>query len=166
MGRKKRKATSPPNVGGVPPPPPPPPPTFGSSANNKGNATATNDGAPTTFLVRKYKFDATEFRTIMKFVDYVKNQRMLDASFLPSPTGSNPHRPYSYHVTIAGTPLGHGRGRSRDAAVENACRASFHVLSAPGWQDVELNIDCSLGAFPPEPANMAPPPQQPPPPPP
>ena len=66
MGRKKRKAVSPLSSGAPPPPPPPPPNGFGNAEDS------------TTFLIRKYKFDATEFRNIQRFVDYVKNQRWVN----------------------------------------------------------------------------------------
>ncbi|GMH75304.1 hypothetical protein TL16_g06716 [Triparma laevis f. inornata] len=135
MGRKKRKLDAPtahcplPGLGGSIPPPPPPPPTGGEK---------------TSFEVKKYRYDASAFRSISDFINYVKNQRMAtDAAFqIAGPHGAVAHKTEVWACTLSNEPIGYGRGKSRDHAINNACISSMQILRSPGWQDIVLNDDC------------------------
>ncbi|GMI18431.1 hypothetical protein TrLO_g5273 [Triparma laevis f. longispina] len=161
MGRKKRKLDAPtahcplPGLGGSIPPPPPPPPTGGEK---------------TSFEVKKYRYDASAFRSISDFINYVKNQRMAtDAAFqIAGPHGAVAHKTEVWACTLSNEPIGYGRGKSRDHAINNACISSMQILRSPGWQDIVLNDDCCtqqggfsapvMNAFaPPPPMGMPPP---------
>jgi len=98
---------------GIPPPPPPP---------------AVDE--PDTYLCKKYRYQQGEYRYITEFINYLKQHRMLEATFNRDPAGQGAagHKKEVWYCCVSGTPLGYGRGSSRDKAIECACKASFHVL--------------------------------------
>jgi hypothetical protein len=150
MGRKKRKVgehngnITPPNVpgghiqslnanganyGGIPPPPPPPQQHPGEAEGDRID----------TYICKKYRYDQASFRYIKEFVEYVKAHRMGDSTFQRHVGhGVQGHKKELWTTVIAGSTIGYGRASSRDKAIENACRASFHVLRSPGWTDIAL----------------------------
>ncbi|GMH54213.1 hypothetical protein TrRE_jg12170, partial [Triparma retinervis] len=92
-----------------------------------------------TYICKKYRFDQASFRYIKEFVEYVKAHRMGDATFQRHMGhGQQGHKKELWTTVIAGSPIGYGRGSNRDKAIENACKASFHVLRSPGWTDIQL----------------------------
>lgn len=52
------------------------------------------------------------------------------------------HKTEVWACTLSNEPIGYGRGKSRDHAINNACISSMQILRSPGWQDIVLNDDC------------------------
>ena len=157
MGRKKRKvcdtdsaaASASAAAGGgqynIPPPPPPPPNA------NPSDASASEE----SFLVKKYKYSTGSHRYITEFVQYTKSHRMTDSFFTryrwPGIVDdSTQAKSLVFFCSVGGQALGYGRGKTKSEAIENACKASFHILRSPNWQDIPLNND-SFTSGPPAP---------------
>lgn len=90
---------------------------------------------------------------------------MTDAAFTllqPPGRGATPSSPIVFSIIINGQSLSWGRGKNKDVAIDNACKAAFALVAAHGY-DYELNEDC-LTSEPMEILNLAPPPPPPPPP--
>ena len=160
MGRKKRSATNPPLPDG-------------SAPNAKGGAqhndTGMNSSSKRTrsddeesYLVKKYRPNNV-YRSIDSFARYTKNHRMLDASFVRCTTGATSEKPFVFSTRVNGVNLGWGRGKTRDAAIDCACRAAFALVQAHGYEDFVMDEDCLTTE--PVDAPIAPPPPPPPPPP-
>ena len=185
MGRKKRPAASlttgpPPGVAqqpygsyyppqqphsshNLPPPLPPGPPSTSSNNNNNNNnkKQKTNESYP----VKKYRPSSSSYKAIEAFQRYTKTHRMTDASFTlisPPNRGATPSCPIVFSIIINGQSLSWGRGKNKDVAIDNACKAAFALVAAHGY-DYELNDDC-LTTEPMEVLNTALPPPPPPPP--
>jgi len=116
-----------------------------------------------SYLVKKYRPDFC-YRSIECFQRYTKSHRMTDATFmrLPDNRGGTPEKPFVFCTRIGGSDLSWGRGKTRDAAIDAACRAAFALVAAHGYNDFEIDDDCMVSA----PTASAPPPPPPPPPPP
>lgn len=69
---------------------------------------------------------------------------MLDASYVRSPStaGSTAEKPFVYSIKMGGMDLSWGRGKSRDHAIDAACRAAFALVAAHGYDDFTLDDDC------------------------
>jgi len=70
---------------------------------------------------------------------------MTDATFAPiSPPnrGATSSAPIVYRITIGGGDLAWGRGRTRDEAIDKACRAAFCLVAAHGYNDFEVDDNC------------------------
>lgn len=170
MGRKKRPA-----AGAVPPPPPP---SAGDPYNYHGGAVpdhpnhqpappsankkAKSDGE--SYLVKKYR-PTRAYRSIDAFSRYTKSHRMLDASYVRCPKGATPEKPHVFSTRVGGVDLGWGRGKTRDAAIDCACRAAFALVAAHGYDDFQVDEDCLTTEPVDAPAVVAVPPPPPPPPP-
>ena len=200
MGRKKRKAgeaQAAPAVGGAPPmappgaygayPPPPPgayppPPAAYSSRGpppvpppHEKRPRPNSGGDPPDaerYLVKKYRPDSY-YRSIDSFARYTKAHRMIDAAYVrlpPSGGYGTSDKPYVFATRIGGQALSWGRGKTRDAAIDCACRAAFMLVNAHGYQDFQMDEDCFTTEPPPDMpigmGGMAMPPPPPPPPPP
>lgn len=113
------------------------------------------------YLVKKYKMTKT-IRSIEAFQRYTKAHRMTDATFALFPFGSTMDKPIVFSCKIGGQDLSWGRGKSRDEAIDNACRAAFALVNAHGYQDFELNPDCFIEEPKPPLAPLPPPPPPPP----
>jgi len=113
-------------------------------------------------LVKKYRPN-TNYRSIDSFARYTKNHRMLDAAFVRCETGGSTERPFVCATRVNGVKLGWGRGKTRDAAIDCACRAAFALVQAHGYEDFAMDDDCLTTE--PEDIPLAPPPPPPPPPP-
>lgn len=90
------------------------------------------------------------------FVKYTKSHRMLDASYIGWNAGTTLDKPFVFSCRVGGTDLGFGRGKSREAAMDCACRATFALVSAHGYKNFQLDDDCML-----EPPPLVPPPPPP-----
>lgn len=113
-----------------------------------------------TFLVKKYRPE--KFYSAMDaFVKYTKSHRMLDASYVRWNTGVTNEKPFVFSTRVGGVDLGWGRGKSREAAMDCACRAAFALVSAHGYNNFPLDDDCLTEA----PVDLPPPPPPPLPPP-
>lgn len=90
---------------------------------------------------------------------------MSDATFTilqPPGKGATPSSPIVFSIIINGQALSWGRGKNKDVAIDNACRAAFALVAAHGYE-FDLNEDC-LTSEPMEILNTQPPPPPPPPP--
>lgn len=70
---------------------------------------------------------------------------MSDATFTaisPPTRGATPSAPIVFSARIGGSDLAWGRGKTRDIAIDNACRAAFALVAAHGYTDFECNEDC------------------------
>ena len=70
---------------------------------------------------------------------------MTDATFTaisPPTRGATPSAPIVFSARIGGSDLAWGRGKTRDIAIDNACRAAFALVAAHGYTDFECNEDC------------------------
>eukprot|EP00543_Licmophora_paradoxa_P012572 CAMPEP_0202478810 /NCGR_PEP_ID=MMETSP1360-20130828/94653_1 /ASSEMBLY_ACC=CAM_ASM_000848 /TAXON_ID=515479 /ORGANISM="Licmophora paradoxa, Strain CCMP2313" /LENGTH=380 /DNA_ID=CAMNT_0049106105 /DNA_START=245 /DNA_END=1387 /DNA_ORIENTATION=- len=160
MGRKKRNAAQamvqpaqhmahpyyppPPPPGGVgygnpyqqlPPPPPPPPPSSNGNPNKKSKTDSER------YLVKKYRPER-HYDAMDAFVKYTKSHRMTDASYVRTFQGTTPEKPFVFSTRIGGVDLGWGRGRTREAAMDCACRAAFALVAAHGYNQFPLDDDC------------------------
>lgn len=114
-----------------------------------------------SYLVKKYR--PTKIYSAMEaFVKYTKSHRMLDASYVRWRTGVTTEKPFVFSTRVGGTDLGWGRGKTRDAAIDCACRAAFSLVAAHGYNNFPIDADCLTDA----PVDPLPPPPPPPPPPP
>jgi len=114
-----------------------------------------------SYAIKKYRPD--KFYTAMDaFVKYTKQHRMLDATYVRWKTGVTPEKPHVYSTRVGGIDLGWGRGKTREAAMDCACRAAFALVAAHGYNNFPLDDDCLAS----KPVNVAPPPPPLPPPPP
>jgi len=168
MGRKKRPASSNTAAGGggqqqhanasVPLPPPlsgynhhnPPPPKIPKTGDRQNNVhmqqrDLSQPKPPTkaeSYLVKKYRPDKS-YRSIESFTKYTKSHRMADASYVRiNGRGQRADKPFVFATRIGGTDLAYGRGRTRDAAIDCACRAAFFLVQAHGYQDFVMDDDC------------------------
>lgn len=142
MGRKKKASN---NANG------------NSDANKKAKTQTTGE----TYLVKKYRAERT-YAAMEAFVKYTKSHRMLDASYVRWKTGVSPEKPFVFSTRVGGVDLGWGRGKTREAAMDCACRAAFALVSAHGYNNFPLDDDCLMQA----PVDLPPLPPPPPPPPP
>lgn len=115
-----------------------------------------------SYPVKKYRMIKT-LRAIESFQRYTKAHRMTDATFVSFPHGGTQDKPIVFSCRIGGQDLSWGRGKTRDEAIDNACRAAFALVNAHGYQDFDLNEDCFVEE--PKPVITLPPPPPPPPPP-
>uniref|UniRef100_A0A7S1GKW9 Uncharacterized protein n=1 Tax=Cyclophora tenuis TaxID=216820 RepID=A0A7S1GKW9_CYCTE len=147
MGRKKRSSPSNPTNTGAFPGGVPPFPSAQSAKRQKGEE---------KYLVKKYRpekhYDAME-----AFVKYTKSHRMLDAAYVRSFKGTTPEKPYVFSTRVGGQDLGWGRGKTREAAMDCACRAAFALVAAHGYNHYPLDEDCLTQ----EPQDVLPPPPPP-----
>lgn len=70
---------------------------------------------------------------------------MTDASFTqitPTNRGASLSCPIVFSLKIGGSDLSWGRGKTRDVAIDNACRAAFALVAAHGYTDFDCNEDC------------------------
>lgn len=141
MGRKKRPSS---NVndanGGLPPPP--------QSKKQKGEE---------KYLVKKYRPDK-HYDAMDAFLKYTKSHRMLDAAYVRTFKGTTPEKPFIFSVRVAGTDLAWGRGSTREKAMDCACRGTFALVAAHGYNNFPLDEDCLTQ----EPQDLLPPPPPPP----
>ena len=94
--------------------------------------------------MKKYR-PIVSYRSIDAFARYTKSHRMSDAAYVrlsPAAGYGTPDRPYVVCARIGGQPLSWGRGRTRDSAIDCACRAAFALVAAHGYQDFEMDEDC------------------------
>jgi hypothetical protein len=141
MGRKKRNANTPNQEG----------------EETKKQKTETGE----SYLVKKYR--ATKSYAAMEaFVKYTKSHRMLDATYIRWRTGVTPEKSFVFSTRVGGVDLGWGRGKTREAAMDCACRAAFALVSAHGYNNFPVDDDCLMQA----PVDLPPPPPPPLPPPP
>jgi hypothetical protein len=140
MGRKKRSTNN-----GIAP-----------QVENKKAKTETGESFP----VKKYR--PTKIYSAMEaFVKYTKSHRMLDAAYVRFKIGVTPEKPHVFSTRVGGVDLGWGRGKTREAAMDCACRAAFALVSAHGYNNFPLDDDCLMQA----PVDLPPPPPPPLPPP-
>eukprot|EP00934_Nitzschia_sp_Nitz4_P009122 Nitzschia sp. Nitz4//scaffold9_size221794//129534//130607//NITZ4_001361-RA/size221794-processed-gene-0.280-mRNA-1//1//CDS//3329561046//9112//frame0 len=109
-----------------------------------------------SFLVKKYRADKMH-PAMEAFVKYTKSHRMLDATYVRWSVGVTPERPFVFSARVGGIDLGWGKGKTRDLAIDNACRAAFCLVAAHGYNNFDLNDDCLLQA----PVDLPPPPPPP-----
>lgn len=112
------------------------------------------------YLVKKYRPDKI-YAAMEAFVKYTKSHRMLDASYIRWKTGVTPEKPFVFSTRVGGQDLGWGRGRTREAAMDAACRAAFALVAAHGYNNFPLDDDCMMEP-PVEPLPPPPPPPLPP----
>ena len=114
--------------------------------------------AEESYLVKKYRAER-ETTAMAAIVKYTKSHRMLDASYVRCHKGETTEKPFCFSTRVSGTDLGWGRGKTREAAIDCACRAFFALVSAHGFNNFPLDDDCLLE----EPIDAPPPPPPPPP---
>lgn len=110
-----------------------------------------------SFLVKKYR-PTKIYQAMEAFVKYTKSHRMLDASYVRWNTGVTTEKPHVFSTRVGGVDLGWGRGKTREAAMDCACRAAFGLVSAHGYNNFPLDDDCLTQA----PVDLPPPPPPPP----
>lgn len=122
-----------------------------------------------TFLVKKYRAEKN-YAAMEAFVRYTKAHRMLDSSYVRWNVGVTPEKPFVFSTRVGGVDLGWGRGRTREAAMDAACRSAFALVNAHGYKNFPVDDDCFteleavLASTAPPPHNGLPPPPPPPPP--
>jgi hypothetical protein len=109
-------------------------------------------------MVKKYRAEK-HYNAMDAFVKYTKSHRMLDATYIRLNAGVTSEKPFVFSTRVGGVDLGWGRGKSREAAMDCACRAAFALVGAHGYKNFTLDDDCLL-----EPPMDLPPPPPPPPP--
>lgn len=70
---------------------------------------------------------------------------MTDATFTqisPPNRGATSSSPMVFTARIGKSDLSWGRGKTRDVAIDNACRAAFALVAAHGYTDFDCNDDC------------------------
>ena len=97
------------------------------------------------YLVKKYRPDRI-YAAMEAFVKYTKSHRMLDASYIRWKTGVTPEKPFVFSTRVGGTDLGWGRGKTREAAMDAACRAAFALVAAHGYNNFPIDDDCMMEA--------------------
>lgn len=108
------------------------------------------------YLVKKYRPEK-HYEAMDAFVKYTKSHRMLDAAYVRSFKGTTPEKPYVFSTRVGGQDLGWGRGKTREAAMDCACRAAFALVAAHGYNHFPLDDDCLTQ----EPQDILPPPPPP-----
>lgn len=141
MGRKKRAS---PALGGAP-----------QNAPNDNKKPKSEESYP----VKKYRPER-HYAAMDAFVKYTKAHRMTDAKYLRWHKGVTPEKPFVFSTRVGGVDLGWGRGKTREAAMDAACRAAFALVSAHGYNHFQVDEDCLTT----EPVDVLPPPPPPPPP--
>jgi len=127
-----------------------------ASHNDPKKARKSNETGE-SYLVKKYR--PTKIYSAMEaFVKYTKSHRMLDASYVRWKTGVTPEKPFVFSTRVGGVDLGWGRGKTREAAMDCACRAAFALVAAHGYNNFPLDEDCLMQA----PVDPLPPPPPPP----
>ena len=120
-----------------------------------------------SYAVKKYRITSSHsLKAIDAFQKYTKTHRMSDATFTrvqPPGRGATISAPIVFSIRMGGSDLSWGRGKTRDAAIDNACRAAFGLVAAHGYHQFDLNEDC-LAVEPMDVLNAALPPPPPPPP--
>lgn len=111
------------------------------------------------YLVKKYRAER-HFDAMDAFVKYTKSHRMLDAAYVRWFKGMTPEKPFVFSTRVGGVDLGWGRGKTREAAMDAACRAAFALVAAHGYNNFPVDEDCLTT----EPVDVAPLPPPPPPP--
>jgi len=140
MGRKKRSSAQ-----------------QNAQQSNDPKKARMNNETGESYLVKKYR--PTKIYTAMEaFVKYTKSHRMLDASYIRWKTGVTPEKPFVFSTRVGGVDLGWGRGKTREAAMDCACRAAFALVAAHGYNNFPLDDDCLMQA----PVDPLPPPPPPP----
>lgn len=137
MGRKKRASPALGNAGGAP----------------------AKKQKEESYPVKKYRPER-HYAAMDAFVKYTKAHRMSDAKYLRWHKGETPEKPFVFSTRVGGTDLGWGRGKTREAAMDAACRAAFALVSAHGYNNFQVDEDCLTT----EPQDVLPPPPPPPPP--
>jgi|Transcript_29114 hypothetical protein len=112
-----------------------------------------------SYPVKKYRPER-HYAAMDAFVKYTKAHRMTDAKYLRWHKGVTPEKPFVFSTRVGGVDLGWGRGKTREAAMDAACRAAFALVSAHGYNNFPVDEDCLTT----EPVDVLPPPPQPPPP--
>jgi len=118
-----------------------------------------------SYPVKKYR-SSTYYASIESFAKYTKAHRMLDASYVRVPIpgdNTNLDKPFLFSTRIGGQNLAWGRGKTRDAAIDCACRAAFSLVQAHGYEEFALDDDCFLNMPTALSFNNPPPPPPPPP---
>lgn len=118
-----------------------------------------------TYVVKKYRAEK-HYPAMEAFVKYTKAHRMLDASYVRWNTGVTAEKPFVFSTRVGGVDLGWGRGKTREAAMDCACRAAFALVNAHGYKNFPLDDDCLMEAPAPVIIDLLVPPPPPPPPPP
>jgi hypothetical protein len=131
-----------------------------SPADADGTEPSKKQKAEESYLVKKYRADK-HYAAMDAFVKYTKAHRMSDAKYLRWHKGVTPEKPFVFSTRVGGTDLGWGRGKTREAAMDAACRAAFALVSAHGYNQFAVDEDCLAV----EPQDILPPPPPPPPPP-
>lgn len=124
-----------------------------SSATKKVKANTAE-----TFLVKKYRADK-HYPSMEAFVKYTKAHRMLDATYVRWLQGGTLEKPFVFSTRVGGQDLAWGRGKTREAAMDCACRATFALFNAHGYKNFPLDDDCLTDL----PMDLPPPPPPPPP---
>ena len=149
MGRKKRNNSAVANpadpyaaAAGFPAPPQQQQQNQGNKKKSKTAAFADDpELTGETYLVKKYRQEKY-YAAMDAFVKYTKSHRMLDATYVRWNTGVTPEKPHVYSTRVGGVDLGWGRGKTREAAMDCACRAAFALVSAHGYNNFPLDDDC------------------------
>jgi NADH dehydrogenase [ubiquinone] 1 alpha subcomplex assembly factor 6 len=128
-----------------------------SPANANGTEASKKQKAEESYLVKKYRADK-HYPAMDAFVKYTKAHRMSDAKYVRWHKGVTPEKPFVFSTRVGGTDLGWGRGKTREAAMDAACRAAFALVSAHGYNHFTVDED-SLAV---EPHDFLPPPPPPP----
>jgi len=99
-----------------------------------------------SYPVKKYR-SSTYYASIEAFSKYTKAHRMLDAAYVRVPIPNAPaqlEKPFLFSTRVGGQSLAWGRGKTRDAAIDCACRAAFSLVQAHGYEDFTLDDDCFM----------------------
>jgi hypothetical protein len=140
MGRKKRSAQT--------------------TSHEDESAKKAKQETGESYPVKKYRPDKS-YAAMEAFVKYTKSHRMLDATYIRWKTGVSNEKPFVFSTRVGGVDLGWGRGKTREAAMDSACRAAFALVSAHGYNNFPLDDDCLMAPpvdVPPPPPPLPPPP--------
>ena len=118
----------------------------------------TSNETGESYLVKKYR-PTKIYAAMESFVKYTKSHRMLDATYVRWRTGVTPDKPFVFSTRVGGVDLGWGKGKTRESAMDCACRAAFALVAAHGYNNFPLDDDCLMQA----PTESLPPPPPPPP---
>jgi len=124
MGRKKRSAT----------------PSGGAGGHNNGSGKRPKQ-VEERYLVKKYR-PQQHLAAMEAFLKYTKQHRMTDAAYVRWWKGMTPDKPFVFSTRVGGQDLGWGRGRTRESAMDAACRAAFSLVSAHGYNNFPVDDDC------------------------
>ncbi|GKY99666.1 hypothetical protein MPSEU_000920600 [Mayamaea pseudoterrestris] len=142
MGRKKRSANPTDNANEPAP---------------KKNAPLADLTTGENYPVKKYRPERV-YSAMEAFVRYTKAHRMMDATYVRWKIGTTPEKPFCFSTRVGGIDLAWGRGKTREAAMDAACRAAFSLVNAHGYKNFSLDEDCMLE----QPVDFPPPPPPPP----